>query len=59
MLYKKGDCDDTRSPLFSGVNRPMTTRECPLDLMIADGTLPVEVEGRYELRAPLWEPEQE
>ena len=39
------------------VNLPMTTRECPLDLMIADGTLPVEVEGRYDLRAPF--PEQE
>ena len=30
----------------------MTTRECPLDLMIDDGTLPVLVEGRYDLRAP-------
>ena len=34
------------------VELPMTTRECPLDLMIDDGTLPVLVEGRYDLRAP-------
>jgi predicted dehydrogenase len=39
------------------VNMPMTTRECPLDLMVADGTLPVLKEGRYDLRAPF--PEQE
>ena len=36
----------------SVVTMPMSTRECPLDLMIADGTLPVLVEGRYDLRRP-------
>ena len=38
------------------VTMPMTTRECPLDLMIDDGSLPVLEEGRYDLRAPF--PEQ-
>ena len=39
------------------VNMPLTTRACPLDMMVADGTLPVLEEGRYDLRAPF--PEQE
>jgi predicted dehydrogenase len=34
------------------VELPLTTRECPLDLMIDDGTLPVREAGRYDLRAP-------
>ncbi len=34
------------------VTMPLRTRECPLDLMIADGSLPVLVEGRYDLRRP-------
>ena len=33
------------------VTMPLTTRECPLDTMVADGTLPVLKEGRYDLRA--------
>ena len=40
------------------VNMPLTTRECPLDMMVADGTLPVLEEGRYDLRAPFPEQEQ-
>ena len=39
------------------VTMPLTTRECPLDMMVADGTLPVLKEGRYDLRAPF--PEQQ
>jgi predicted dehydrogenase len=39
------------------VTMPLTTPECPLDMMVADGTLPVVEEGRYDLRAPF--PEQE
>ncbi len=39
------------------VHMPLATRECPLDLMVADGTLPVLKEGRYDLRAPF--PEQD
>ena len=39
------------------VTFPFTTRENPLDLMVEDGTLPVEVAGRYDIRAPF--PEQE
>lgn len=33
------------------VKIPLTTRESPLEMMVADGTLPVLVEGRYDLRA--------
>ena len=36
---------------------PLTMRECPLDMMVADGTLPVLKGGRYDLRAPF--PEQQ
>ena len=39
------------------VHMPLTTRECPLDTMVADGTLPVLTKGRYDLRAPF--PDQE
>jgi predicted dehydrogenase len=39
------------------VTMPLTTRECPLDMMVADGSLPVSKEGRYDLRTPF--PEQE
>ena len=39
------------------VTMPLTTGECPLDMMVADGTLPVLKEGRYDLRAPF--PEQQ
>ncbi len=39
------------------VTMPLTTRECPLDMMVADDTLPVLKEGRYDLRAPF--PEQQ
>jgi len=38
---------------------PMTTRENPLDLMVADGTLPVLKEGRYDIRAPFPEEKKE
>lgn len=38
------------------VEMPFTTRENPLDLMVESGILPVEVEGRYDIRAPF--PEQ-
>ena len=41
----------------SVVALPLETRESPLDMMIADGTLPVLQEGRYDLRAPF--PEQQ
>ena len=34
------------------VTMPLQTRDCPLDLMIADGSLPVLAEGRYDLRRP-------
>ncbi len=34
------------------VKLPLETRESPLDMMIADGSLPVLEEGRYDLRAP-------
>ena len=40
------------------VTMPLTTRECPLDMMVADGTLPVLKEGRYDLRRPFPEQEQ-
>ena len=39
------------------VQMPLSTRENPLDLLVEDGTLPVEVEGRYDIRAPF--PEQQ
>ncbi|HIE26253.1 TPA: Gfo/Idh/MocA family oxidoreductase [Candidatus Poribacteria bacterium] len=35
---------------------PLETKESPLDLMVEDGTLPVLIEGRYDIRAPF--PEQ-
>ena len=38
------------------VEMPLTTRACPLDIMVEDGTLPVLQQGRYDLRAPF--PEQ-
>ena len=34
------------------VNMPLETRESPLELMVADGTLEVVEEGRYDIRAP-------
>ena len=40
------------------VKMPLTTRECPLDMMVADGSLPVLKEGRYDLRTPFPEQEQ-
>ncbi len=39
------------------VEMPLTTRACPLDIMVEDGTLPVLQQGRYDLRAPF--PEQQ
>ncbi|NKB69553.1 MAG: hypothetical protein GKR89_20985 [Candidatus Latescibacteria bacterium] len=39
------------------VTMPLTRRDCALDTMVADGTLPVLKEGRYDLRAPF--PEQQ
>ena len=39
------------------VELPMTTGENPLDLLVEDGSLPVEVPGRYDIRAPF--PEQQ
>ncbi len=38
------------------VEWPFTTRENPLDLLVESGKVPVEVEGRYDIRAPF--PEQ-
>ena len=38
------------------VEMPLTTRACPLDTMVEDGTLPVLQQGRYDLRVPF--PEQ-
>ncbi len=38
------------------VKMPLTTRENPLDLLVESGALPVEIEGRYDIRAPF--PEQ-
>ena len=35
---------------------PLETRESPLELMVADGTLPILKEGRYDIRRPF--PEQ-
>ena len=34
------------------VTMPLETRESPLELMVADGTLPVLEEGRYDIRKP-------
>ena len=34
------------------VHIPMETKELPLELMVNDGTLPVLVEGKYDLRKP-------
>jgi len=39
------------------VKFPLTIRANPLDLMVEGGTLPVFVEGRYDIRAPF--PEQQ
>ena len=41
----------------SVVTMPLQTEESPLELMIADGTLPVLEEGRYDIRRPF--PEQQ
>jgi predicted dehydrogenase len=38
------------------VELPMSTKVNPLDLLVEDGTLPVTVPGRYDIRAPF--PEQ-
>lgn len=38
------------------VELPLTTGANPLDLLVEDGTLPVETPGRYDIRAPF--PEQ-
>ena len=37
------------------VEMPLETRESPLELMVADGTLPVLEAGRYDIRAPFAE----
>ena len=34
------------------VTMPLETRDSPLELMVADGTLPVHKAGRYDLRTP-------
>ena len=34
------------------VTMPLETRESPLELMVADGTLPILEEGRYDIRKP-------
>ena len=39
------------------VKLPLTTRENPLDLLVESGVLPVQEEGRYDIRAPF--PEQQ
>jgi len=36
----------------SVITMPLETKESPLELMVADGTLPVLEEGRYDIRAP-------
>jgi hypothetical protein len=36
----------------SVVVMPLKTRDNPLEMMVNDGTLPVLVEGRYDIRAP-------
>jgi predicted dehydrogenase len=38
------------------VHMPLQTRSNPLDLLVEDGTLPVKLPGRYDIRAPF--PEQ-
>ena len=38
------------------VELPLHTGDNPLDLMVDEGTLPVEIQGRYDIRAPF--PEQ-
>jgi UDP-N-acetyl-2-amino-2-deoxyglucuronate dehydrogenase len=38
------------------VRMPLQTRSNPLDLLVEDGTLPVKLPGRYDIRAPF--PEQ-
>ena len=40
------------------VTMPLTTRDCPLDMMVEDGTLPVLKQGRYDLRAPFPDQQQ-
>jgi predicted dehydrogenase len=40
------------------VKFPMTTRENPLDLLVESGKIPVEVPGRYDIRAPFPEQKQ-
>ena len=34
------------------VSTPLEPADSPLEIMIADGTLPVLTEGRYDIRAP-------
>ncbi len=34
------------------VTMPLETRESPLELMVADGTLPILEDGRYDIRKP-------
>ena len=38
------------------VELPLQTGDNPLDLMVEEGALPVEIHGRYDIRAPF--PEQ-
>ncbi|MDA1191722.1 MAG: Gfo/Idh/MocA family oxidoreductase [Candidatus Poribacteria bacterium] len=40
------------------VKFPLTTRANPLDLLVESGKLPVEVPGRYDIRAPFPEQKQ-
>ena len=49
-----GDYESLR--IKNVVTMPLETRESPLELMVADGTLPVLKEGRYDIRKPF--PEQ-
>lgn len=34
------------------VKMPLQTKENPLNLMVEDGTLPLLIPGRYDIRAP-------
>jgi len=40
------------------VKLPLITKDNPLDLMVEEGALPVEIEGRYDIRAPFPEQKQ-
>ena len=41
--------------IMSVVMMPLENRESPLEMMIADGTMPVIKPGRYDIRTPFQE----